>query len=302
MRQPLSQAYAELGLIQAIVDTPVEDGLRGGVEIKTKQLDEEEIAALVSDIEEFNDYETLGDALKWNRLFGGAAILVMTDQDPSTPLDIDSLGPDDNLEFKDCDLWELYGDRLNTEASSPFAKMPELECYSYYGVQIHHTRVMTMKGRKAPSFIRPRLRGWGMSVVETLVRSINQYLKSNDLTFEVLDEFKLDIFKISGLANTLLSPEGTRQIHDRVQLANLQKNYNNALTMDKEDDYDHKELSFTGMAEIMSQIRMQVASDMRMPLTKLFGISAAGFNSGEDDIEVYNSMVETQVRTKCKYI
>ncbi len=40
---------------------------------------------------------------------------------------------------------------------------------------------------------------------------------------------------------------------------------------------------------------------MRMPLSKLFGISASGFNSGEDDIEVYNAMVESQVRNKLKY-
>jgi hypothetical protein len=40
---------------------------------------------------------------------------------------------------------------------------------------------------------------------------------------------------------------------------------------------------------------------MRMPLTKLFGISAAGFNSGEDDIEVYNAMIESEIRGKLKY-
>lgn len=34
-----------------------------------------------------------------------------------------------------------------------------------------------------------------------------------------------------------------------------------------------------------------------MPMTKLFGLSASGFNSGEDDIEVYNGTVESEVRT-----
>ena len=37
-----------------------------------------------------------------------------------------------------------------------------------------------------------------------------------------------------------------------------------------------------------------------MPITKLFGISSAGFNSGEDDIENYNSMIEGEIRSKCK--
>jgi hypothetical protein len=176
-----------------------------------------------------------------------------------------------------------------------------VEYYNYYGVELHHSRVMLMIGIEAPSFVRPKLRGWGVSVVETLVRSINQYLKATDLSFEVLDEFKLDVYKIKNLANTLLSPGGTEAIQRRVTIANRQKNYQNALTMDSEDDFDHKQLSFSGLAEVMSGIRMQVASDMRMPLTKLFGISAAGFSSGEDDIENYNAMVEGQVREKCKY-
>ncbi len=98
-----------------------------------------------------------------------------------------------------------------------------------------------------------------------------------------------------------MSPNGTQAVQQRVQLANWQKNYQNAVVMDAEDDWDHKQLSFAGLAEAMGQIRMQVAADMRMPMTKLFGISAAGFNSGEDDIEVYNAMVESQVRGKLKY-
>ena len=39
---------------------------------------------------------------------------------------------------------------------------------------------------------------------------------------------------------------------------------------------------------------------MKMPQTKIFGMSAAGFNSGEDDIENYNSMVESNVRRPAK--
>jgi hypothetical protein len=35
-------------------------------------------------------------------------------------------------------------------------------------------------------------------------------------------------------------------------------------------------------------------------MAKLFGLSAAGFSSGEDDIENYNAMVESDIRSKCK--
>jgi len=300
-RQFLSEAYVELGLVQTIVDVPVDDGLRGGIELKSKQLSEDQIAELLLSLDRDDDITTAAQAAKWNRLFGGAGILILTDQDPEIELDLDAIGPDTPLEFRAVDMWELFWDKQNTEGYDPAIQSEDFEFYNYYGEQVHKSRVMRLKGITAPSFIRPRLRGWGFSVVETIIRSINQYLKATDLAFEVLDEFKIDVFKIKNLVNTLLSPNGNQKIKERTQLANYQKNYQNALVMDSEDDWDHKQLSFAGLGDAMKEIRMQVASDMRMPLTKLFGISAAGFNSGEDDIEVYNAMVESQVRNKLKY-
>jgi len=301
LRQFLSQAYVEFGLVQTIVDVPVDDGLRGGIEVKSKQLNEEQIADLLVSLDRDDDINTAGTAAKWNRLFGGAGILILTDQDPEEPLDLKAITKDARLEFRAVDMWELFWDKQNSEGYDPAIQAEDVEFYNYYGEQIHKSRVMKLKGLTAPSFIRPRLRGWGFSIVEPLVRPINQFLKAQTLTFEVLDEFKVDVYKIKNLVNTLLNADGENLVKKRVALANAQKNYQNAVVMDSEDDWDHKQLSFTGMAEVMKEIRMQIASDMRMPLTKLFGISAAGFNSGEDDIEVYNAMVESQVRNKLKY-
>lgn len=302
-RQVLSQLYIEIGLVQTIVDVPVDDALRGGVEIRSKQLEEEQIEELQVSLDRDDDLNVIGQTAKWNRLFGGAGTLILTDQDPEEPLDIDSITPDSPLEFRAVDMWELFWDKQNTEGYDPAIQTENFEYYNYYAEQVHKSRVMRMKGYAAPSFIRPRLRGWGFSVVEILVRSINQYLKATDLGFEVLDEFKLDVYKIKNLVNSLLSPQGQEAIKRRVAMANWQKNYQNAIVMDSEDDFDHKQLSFAGLAEAMAGIRMQVAADMRMPITKLFGqsVSSGMGNADQNDMENYNSMVESQVRNKIKY-
>lgn len=302
-RQLLSELYVEIGLVQTIVDIPVDDGLRGGIKISSKQLDEDQIKELQISLDRDDDINTAGQAAKWNRLFGGAGILIMTDQDPETPLDLSLITKDSPLEFRAVDMWELFWDKQNTEGYDPEIQTQDFEFYNYYAIQLHKSRVMRLKGLTAPSFIRPRLRGWGFSVVEILVRSINQYLKATDLGFEVLDEFKLDVYKVKNLVNTLLSPNGAVKIKERVQLANWQKNYQNAVVMDSEDDFDHKQLSFAGLAEAMAGIRMQVAADMRFPITKLFGQSVSGGigNNDQNDMENYNSMVESQVRNKLKY-
>lgn len=303
-RQLLSQAYVEKGLLQTAVDVPVDDALRGGIEIKTKQIDPEQIEALNAKMEEENDLARIGQGTKWTRLFGGGGVLIITDQDPKTPLDINAITEKTPLEFRPVDMWELFWSKQNTSdyaAAIDDQDLADVDYYDYYGHQVHKSRVRKMKGKEAPSFVRPRLRGWGLSIAESVIDALNQYLKAQNLIFEVLDEFKVDYYKIKNLANTLLSANGTIAVQKRVKLANQQKNYQHAVTMDAEDDFIQKELSFTGIAETMVGIRMAIASALRMPLTKIFGISAAGFSSGEDDIENYNAMVESEIRQKIKH-
>ncbi len=301
-RQLLSELYVEIGLIQAIVDVPVDDALRGGIEIKSGQLDEDEIKELQISLDRDDDINTAGQAAKWNRLFGGAGLLIMTEQDPEEPLDIEAITDDSELEFRAVDMWELFWTDQNTDGYDPQLQTENFETYNYYSIKLHKSRVMRLKGKEAPSFIRPRLRGWGFSVVEALVRSINQYLKATDLGFQVLDEFKLDIYKIKNLVNTLMSPQGEADVRQRIQMSNWLKNYQNALVMDSEDDYDHKQLSFAGLSDAMQGIRMQVASDMRMPIVKLFGSQAGSLGKDDEtELEVYNGMVESQIRNKIKY-
>lgn len=301
-RTLLSSMYAEHGLVETVVDTPVHDALRAGFEISTGQLAPDEITELHSEMEEDGTNQLIGQGMKWTRLYGGGGLLVVTDQRPDTPLDWQALAEDRPLELIPFDLWELYregrtdtdpGDKLDTEKT----RYPiNADFYDYYGRKVHKSRLIMMRGKEAPSFIRPRLQGWGLSVVETLIGSINQFLKSRALVFEVLDEFKLDIYKIQGFTNAMMTRDGTAKIQERVMLANTLKNFLNALLLDKNDEHESKQLSFAGIAEVQREIRIQCASDLRMPMTKIFGLSAAGFNSGEDDIEVYNGMVESDVR------
>ncbi len=303
-RQLLSEAYVEKGLLQTVIDEPVNDGFRGGIEIKTKQMESDQVEELTNFMDEKDDLGRVAQGVKWKRLFGGAGILIMTDQDPMSPLNIEAITLNSPLEFRAVDMWELFWTKQNTAdyaAAIDGNDLQDVDFYNYYAMQVHRSRVRKMVGKEAPSFVRPRLRGWGLSCLEPVIDGLNQYLKGINLIFEVLDEFKIDVYKIKNLANTLLSANGTAAIQRRVQLANQQKNYQNAITMDSEDDYAQKELSFEGIAQTMEGIRLQIASELRMPLSKLFGIPSTGFSSGEDDIENYNAMIESDVRQKTKH-
>jgi hypothetical protein len=83
---------------------------------------------------------------------------------------------------------------------------------------------------------------------------------------------------------------------------NQLKNFNRAIVMDMNDEFQQKQLTFSGLAEMMKEARIGIASALRIPMTKLFGLSASGMNSGEDDIENYNAMVESEVRQPLRKI
>lgn len=301
-RQQLAEAYCELGLLQTVVDVPVEDAFRGGIKVASKKLSPEQIAQLQDVSTREGDIGKQKQGHKWNRLFGGAGILILTNQDPSTPLDTAALF-NQKLGFHAVDMWELYYDMQNAEGYDAALQDEAFEFYNYYGTTIHKSRVIRLKGIEAPSFLRPRLRGWGLSVVEIMVRSINQYLKGTNLIYELLDEAKIDVYGIANLTNTLLTSNGQAAVAARIQIANRQKNFQHALVMDSLDTYTQKTLTFSGLADVQKEVRYQLASDLRMPLLKLFGIGATGMNaSSEEEIEVYNGMVESSIREDAKNI
>lgn len=303
LRQLCSELYVEHGVIQTLVDQPVDDAFRSGFEIHTDQLSPDEVDDLQYFLENMKVIKALKQAMKWARLFGGGAVLIITEQDSITPFDITKLKEGQRIEFRAIDMWELYYGQQAAQGSLEVDGLDfNQEFFDYYGRKIHRSRVLIVKGKEAPSFIRPRLRGWGMSELEKVVRSLNQYLKNQDVVFELLDEAKIDVYKISGMNTLLLDAEGTAKVSARIQAANVIKNYLNALTMDTEDEYEQKTISFAGLPDILVQIRQGLAADLKMPMTKLFGISAAGFNSGEDDIENYNAMIESDIRSQCKFL
>ena len=290
----LSYAYMTFGPIQTFVDQPVEDAFRGGLDFYCDEFDGDDLLELQKYLEENKILKEIKDALRWAKLYGGAGLIINTDSDPSKPLDEDDVKPGKPFALIAADRWELVLQALNPA---------KVECpYNYYGQPIHKTRVIKVMGKEAPALIRARLQGWGMSELERTIRDVNSYVKNQDLIYELLDEAKIDIWKIQGFNANILSMAAQNKMSTRLQIATQMKNYHSAIVMDSEDEYEQKQLTFSGLGDMLQQIRIGMAASVRMPMTKLFGLSAAGFNSGEDDIENYNALIESEVRAKAREV
>ena len=282
----LTYAYTLFGPLRTLVDQPVHDAFRGGIHIKTDQLSPEEIEQLEKAIKKTKLQKAVMTALRWDRLFGGAGVIVNTDdQESKKPLDVAALGEDNELEFIAADRWELAWNGVPNTDNATFL---------YYNKTIHQSRVARIVGEEAPSLAKQRLQGWGMSVIEAVIREMNSYFKHQNVTFEVLDEHKVDVYKIKGFNSAMLQQFAQEKTTKRIDIANKMKSFMNALILDAEDDYIVKNQSFAGLPEILEQIRIGMAAAIRMPMAKIFGLAAKGFASGEDDIENYNAIVENE--------
>lgn len=287
----LMYMYRTHGLIQTAIDMPVLDALRGGLELQSDELSADDLAELDEYLDEHGILTRIGDAFTWARLFGGGAIVVNSEADPTEPLG-DEVRDGGQIELYDASRWELTCER----------RLPKSGQYGFYGHTLDQSRVMTIVGKRAPWILRAQLSDWGMSEVERMLEDFNLYVRNRNVIYELLQEAKVDVYTLEGFKAQLATSQGTQMTVKRVQMMNQLKDFNNALILDKNDAYEQKQVSFGGMAEIMKENRMAIASALRMPMAKLFGMGAAGFSSGEDDIENYNSLVESEVRQPMRQI
>lgn len=362
--QLLSRLYQQFGIIQALVEVPVLDAFRGGIEIsayekkvkvpentkrrknlfrfwnaadptgstqaqkedfsleqmkKREQWEKEQVAKdeelKKSDDAYFREeisreeirrieiylrrgevWKKVQQALFWNRLFGGSGIVVMDGRDPATELKLEDITPDTELEFYVTDNWELGGCDMNRMGDLPTVDWNSEVPFNLRGHPVHRSRVILFKGKDFPPLYRTIGRGWGMSIMEPIIRTLNKGIKNENVIFELLDEAKIDVFQFFGLNDALQDDQATAAITKRVQHAEMLKNYMKALLLDSEDEYAQKQIHFSGLADLKADARVDIAADARITMNKLYGMSPAGFNSGEADRETYADTVEAEVR------
>ena len=84
----LTYFYTTSGLFQTAVQLPIQDALSRSIEIESGQLSQDDIDTVLRLWEDFGIWEKLLDMATWARLYGGGAILINTNQDPKTPLNL----------------------------------------------------------------------------------------------------------------------------------------------------------------------------------------------------------------------
>lgn len=297
----LTNAYNKNSFLQTAVNQKVEDAFQNdGLIIDSKTLSTDEIEKLRTTMEEEGDIEAIIDCIRWGRLYGGGVIVANTEQDPTKPLNKNAL-KGQKLKFLATNRWQCTSQAVNPYVAESFIftdNMQENDVLDPNAMsqEIDASRVAVFTGNNAPYLTKTILNGWNASIFEGILEPIENLLGGFNVTLELLSEAKIDIFKISNLASTLNAPNGEALIRKRLEIATANKNYKSSLAMDMEDDYQQKQISFGGIPQLLEQLMYIFCGYLRYPVSKLFGKGSSGFSSGEDDLENYNSTVNSEVR------
>jgi len=292
----LTNTYKNNSFAQLAVDLPVQDAFRdGGFTIDSQTLSADEILELEEFIEDKGDKTVLKDVVRWGRLFGGGALIASVGDENAQKknLNIESLYQKD-VDFLATDRWQCtpYGASVY---EADYFILQDLAS-KYADVTIHKSRLKLFIPKIEPYYIRNQLNGWGASIFECIIPALSQYIKANNVILELLDEAKIDILKIFGLSDILMSEQGEAQVKKRLRIFSEQKNFQSVGAMDSKDDYVQKQLSFGSLDQMIEKIMLLICSALRIPYSKVFGKGASGFSSGEDDLENYNGMVMSTIR------
>lgn len=292
----LTYFYKQNGFIQTAINQIVDDAFRNdGLIIDSKTLSTNELEELKQALIDNGDIDAIMDCIRWGQLYGGGVLIANTSQNFSAPLNKKIL-KGGKLKFLASDRWQCQSNGESPELTKTFTFCDTLDSVRKAGVIIDTSRVATFSGVKAPYQLRAMLQGWGLSIFEAIIPPLTQYLKAMNVTLELLDEAKIDVLKIFKLSNTLLSPNGERQIRKRLALVTDNKNYKSSIAMDKDDEYEQKQISFSGLPDMIVQIQYLVCAALKRPYSKIFGKGSSGFSSGEDDLENYNTIVDSEIR------
>lgn len=291
----LEAAYRDNWLASAIVDIPADDMTREWRAIKCKDAD-----AIRAEEDRVKLQSATNLANRWSRLYGGAAVLMLTNQDFEKPLDVNKIGQGDLSRLVVVDRRHMFAGEINTwDILSESFMLPEYWNLfnSKDGQRIHHSHFAFFRGKELPTILKQQAQGWGDSELRRCMQELKEMLSSKTGIAELMQQANLDVVKRTGLSEELTTGQESA-IQDRYALFNMMKSVFNLALLSDEEDLTRMTLNFGGIAPTLDVLKSFVVGCSGIPATRLFGEQAKGLgNEGAGDLNNYYDNIRAKQNT-----
>ncbi|SEP57724.1 hypothetical protein SAMN03159444_00103 [Pseudomonas sp. NFACC02] len=285
----LEAAYQSNWLARRIVDKPNEDALREWRAFSGKQAKQ-----IANEERRLGVQQAYLDTCCWADLYGGAAILMITGQDLSQPLNLDKIKKGGLKNLVVFDRWDIQPMYFNfSDPLAPNWMLPEFYMMVNGQQRIHYSHVIRRTGTRLPRRMRQFEQGWGDSRLRRCMSDLRDVVATKGGIASLVLEANVDTVSVDGLKAALASPQKD-QVTERYRLFGMMKSIVNLALLDKQSEtYERKSIAFSGLSQIMEQFMVWTAGAAEMPVTELWGQSASGLSAnGEGDLKTYHGTIK----------
>jgi len=296
-------AYRSSWLVRKIVDVPALDMTRAW---RDWQTDAPNIEILETEERRLQLKDKCKRALILSRLYGGGALLLGTnDGDPMQPLNPAAVKKDGLTYVHVVSRWQLALGAQRLDPADPWVNKPEyfeLNTNPAAGglIRLHPSRVVEFVGQRVPegSYLSSNLVGswfWGDPILQSIGQAVKNADTAQDGFAALIDEAKIDILKVPDLINITSTDEGASRFLTRLQAAAQGKSTWRMLAIDALEDWQQKQITWTGIPQVIDTFLLIVAGAADIPMTRLLGQSPRGLQStGDGEERDYQSMIKAR--------
>ncbi len=231
------------------------------------------------------------DGLIQERVFGGAATLLVVDDGRSLDLPIDLSRVASVRALVHLESQYLLPSRWDDDPLSPsFGKVLIWRTTptgtGSIATEIHRDRLLIYPGIETTAQVRRERQGWGDSIFFRLWRTLQQWGAAVEGVGVLLGD-KSKILKMRGLAE-LLGANDRSVVESRASaLFDLLATYGIGI-IDADESLDRFEASLTGVPDTLDRLTSRLAAAAGIPVTVLLGEAPAGLNAtGDSDVRNY---------------
>lgn len=292
---------AQNGLIRAGVETRADEMTRkwgkivtaGGDDTGEKQ---DVIDALKKELERFKVQSIFNEAACMNGYYGGCLYYIDTGADANemaNPLILsEATFTRGSLQgFKLIEPFMVSPGQYNSV--NPMATdyfRPDV--WYVQGIPVHTSRLLYFAENNLPSLLKPAYNFFGLSLAQKALDAVSHYTACRESAARLLQKYALTVFKTD--MSQILSGGMDDTINRRVQYFVQNRDNDGCATIDKErEDLVVMTTSLAGVTDLVRQAQEYVAAMFNEPVTKMWGLSPAGFSTGDSDLRNHYDNIES---------
>lgn len=160
------------------------------------------------------------------------------------------------------------------------------------GIPVHQSRMLYFAENELPVMLKPAYNFFGLSLSQKVLDAVSHFTANRECASRLLQKYSLTIFKTD--MENVLSGGFDIELQNRMRYFVQQRSNDGVATIDKNsEDIVIMTTTLSGVTDLVRQSMEYVAAMFNEPVTKMWGISPAGFNTGDADLQNHYDNIES---------